>query len=331
MAMDLVASNVFGTTLGAVGNATDLLVDAIRTTVHDTTRPNVLAQLWPGRWDSWLRTRMRQHWYHTQFNRFVANKIDDGVALVYEDLLLRQHHRSSTALDVPAMMRKCVLRVLAEAHITQPTVISRVMMRAQLSSTFIWGVDSTAHALHAVIYLLGLHPDVQDAAARQVLSVLGAAETCPHADDLARVPFLDHIFHEALRLYPPAILLQPRRVLQPLSLHDGTVVPAGTWVTCDILQLQRDICGLAFHPARWAKPHGPAIATWHAFSGGNRACPAQVIASAQVLAVMVTLLRKYQWRVVGNAAALNGRPDSEPGWLKLHLRNVHVVLHRRKL
>ncbi|KAJ3368786.1 cytochrome P450-dit2 [Allomyces arbusculus] len=306
VAIDLVASNVFGSTFGAVGNAADHLVDAIRTTVHD-------------------------HWHHTQFNKCIANKIDDGVALVYEDLLLRQHHRNLTALDVPAILRKCVLRVLAEAHITQPTVISRDMMRAQLSSTFIWGVDSTAHALHAVIYLFGLHPDVQDAAAHQVLAVLGDAETCPHAADLARVPFLDHVFREALRLFPPTILLQPRRALQPLSLHDGTVVPSGTWVTCDILQLQRVMCGSAFQPARWAKPYGPAVATWHAFSGGSRACPAQAIASAQVLAVMVTLLRKYQWHVVGNAAALDSRPDSEPGWLKLHLRDVHVVLHRRQL
>ena len=88
------------------------------------------------------------------------------------------------------------------------------------------GHETTAIALVWTVYLLSQHPQVRVKLQDEIRSVLAGRE--PTLDDLAKLPYLDWVLNESMRLYPPA-WLQMRLVAKESEL-DGVRLPVGTLV-----------------------------------------------------------------------------------------------------
>lgn len=68
------------------------------------------------------------------------------------------------------------------------------------------GTDTTSNALSRILYLLGLYPDAQTKL-RQELIDAGAPDNLDY-DLLDRLPYLEAVCRETLRLYAPVRFLQ---------------------------------------------------------------------------------------------------------------------------
>ena len=105
------------------------------------------------------------------------------------------------------------------------------------------GHETTSQALTWTLYLLALFPDWQEAVRQEVLGI--AANSPIGREDIARLPLLDAVFQEAMRLFPPAPVLM-RRTLAPVTLG-GMELGAGTTITIPVYVVHR-------HRRLWREP-----------------------------------------------------------------------------
>src|SRR5438128_11722751 len=94
------------------------------------------------------------------------------------------------------------------------------------------GHETTAITLVWTFYLLSQYPQVRIKLQDEIRSVLAGRE--PTIDDLARIPYLDWVLDESMRLYPPA-WLQMRSVakeseIEAVKLPTGTLLVLTQWV-----------------------------------------------------------------------------------------------------
>ncbi len=81
---------------------------------------------------------------------------------------------------------------------------------------FLAGHETTANALSFAFYLLAKHPEVEQRLLAKLKDIVG--ERLPTAKDVSKLPYLDHVLKETMRLYPPAETppaLEPMITLRP--------------------------------------------------------------------------------------------------------------------
>lgn len=89
--------------------------------------------------------------------------------------------------------------------------------------------DTTASSLAMIFWLLGQHPEWQTALRNECEALFQTTGSPKLAfSDLDKLPKIEWVFKEALRLYSP-IQIIPRRTVRDLD-HEGYQVPANTWV-----------------------------------------------------------------------------------------------------
>src|SRR5581483_1976108 len=86
------------------------------------------------------------------------------------------------------------------------------------------GHETTANALSWTFYLLSEHPEVREKLLNELHTVLSGQ--APTLEDLPKLPYLEWVLNESMRLYPPA-WTQGRRSIEAFEL-DGVQLPAGT-------------------------------------------------------------------------------------------------------
>jgi cytochrome P450 len=159
--------------------------------------------------------------------------------------------------------------------------------------TFIMaGHETTAKALTWTLYLLALFPEWQERVREEAQSVVGAGTV--GREEIAKLPLLDAVFHEALRLYPPAPALM-RRSLAPVTLG-GIPLASGATIMIPIYVVHRHRLlwrdPLRFDPARFA-PEARAErhrCAYLPFSVGPRSCIGAAFALAEGKTMLATLL-----------------------------------------
>ena len=159
--------------------------------------------------------------------------------------------------------------------------------------------DTTTITMTSMAYFLARHPQWQDRLREESLAL---GKPAVGFDDLDRLPGLDLVMKEALRLIPPVPAV-PRRTVRETSVL-GTTLPAGTTVSVSIL-LNHHLDELwpdpeRFDPERFAphrredKVHSHA---WTPFGGGVHKCIGLRFAALQVKAIMHQVLLRYRWSV----------------------------------
>ncbi len=165
----------------------------------------------------------------------------------------------------------------------------------------ITGYETIGEALAWSCLLIAQHPDAHQAAHEQVRSVLNGR--LPTAEDLPRLPYVDQVASEAMRLYPPT-WIYVRVARQSDRLPSGADVPAGTriylcpWVIHRSARYFDD--PLRFCPERFrteARASRPRYA-YFPFGGGPRLCIGQVLARQQIVLTLATLLQRFWLELV---------------------------------
>ncbi len=171
-------------------------------------------------------------------------------------------------------------------------------LKDELLTLFLAGHETTALALSYALWLLAEHPQAMARARAELDVVVGEGQvTARHSRQL---PWLDAVFQETMRLYPPAWVVG-RAAAQDLVLGD-LHVPAGTGLIMPQWVVHRDERWFdepfAFRPERWlAESHRPRFA-YFPFGGGQRTCVGNHFARMEAVLVLAAWLQVFEVRPV---------------------------------
>lgn len=173
------------------------------------------------------------------------------------------------------------------------------------------GHETSANALTWLLYLLARHPaEVAHIQAEMATVLAGRAPTFA---DLPRLPGALYAVQEAMRLYPPAWIVD--RVALADDTYQGLKIPKGTLFSLYLYGLHHDPKSwdqpAEFRPGRFAPD---AVAQRHPFAyapfgGGPRLCIGMQFALTEMQLVVLELLRLFDLEVgVGNQPPVQMQP-----------------------
>lgn len=173
---------------------------------------------------------------------------------------------------------------LWQNHVSQKEGgLSDLEIASEAADHLLAGVDTTSDTLLFLIWALSLPKNrrFQEKLVGEVQSLPASAlnlHGIPTADATGKLPYLDAIIKETLRLYAPLPAAEPRS-LPIQSVIDGYTIPANTTVSMSPYNLHRNPVvfpePLIFSPERWlGKPDTVTeMKKWFwAFSSGGRMC-----------------------------------------------------------
>ncbi|MEV0545041.1 cytochrome P450 [Nocardia salmonicida] len=176
----------------------------------------------------------------------------------------------------------------------------------QLRTLLVAGHETTATTLTWALYHLHREPGLLD----RVLAELPTAGDDPA--EQARLPLLDAVCQETLRLHPPVPIVL-RTVKEPLRWR-GVDVAAGATIGLAVGVLHSQ-------PSTWPAPHlfhpdrflGRAVTPFEfaPFGGGHRRCIGATLADYELRIVLATLLTEVRL-ALEPSLALGGRPRTVP-------------------
>jgi cytochrome P450 len=156
------------------------------------------------------------------------------------------------------------------------------------------GHETTAQALTWSLYLLALFPEWQERVRAEIRGVAGEGKI--GREEIAKLPLLDAVFQEAMRLYPPAPTLMRRthvRVrLGDIALGAGATIIIPVYVVHRHRLLWRD--PLSFDPSRFT-PEAKADrhrCAYMPFGAGPRTCIGGSFAMLEGKTILATLLNR---------------------------------------
>ena len=200
-------------------------------------------------------------------------------------------------------------------------------LRDETMTLFLAGHETTALMLAWMWYLLGENPAAEARLHQELREVLGGR--APQVADLTKLPFLQAVMNETLRLYPPAYITA-RTSVEPFALagyefEKGTTLLISQWVT------HRDPRYFEapdeFRPERWLNGAASKIpaGAYFPFGDGPRRCIGQGFALLEGALVIATLAERYQFRLVP------GHPVEPDPLITLRFRHgLPMTLHARK-
>lgn len=204
----------------------------------------------------------------------------------------------------------------------------------QLMTFLAAGHETTASALAWAVYCLCKHPDVQSKLRAELRSQLPSLDGDITSTDIDRLPYLNAVLNETMRIFPPV----------PLTLretaHDTTIqnafIPKGTTVVLCPWAVNTSVHlwgtdAREFNPERWlgagrANTGGAesnyAIVT---FLHGPRSCIGKDFAKAEFACLVAALVGRFEMEFAdeGYELKIQGGITARPkGGLNVRLRDV---------
>ncbi|HEV2781777.1 MAG TPA: cytochrome P450 [Actinophytocola sp.] len=171
-------------------------------------------------------------------------------------------------------------------------------LRDAIVSLLFAGHETTAAAAAWTLYWLDREPRIRQEVAAELAGTDGSTA--------ARVPLLQAVIAEALRLAPPVTVAENRELTGDAELL-GRPLPAGTTLTPSIYLAHRDP-GRFPDPGRF-DPHrflGDRLPPQHyfPFGGGSRYCLGSQLAQLEIRMITAAVLRRVDWHCVNPRAAV---------------------------
>lgn len=165
---------------------------------------------------------------------------------------------------------------------------------------FLFGSEVHVSGFSSLMFLLAMHPDIQEKCAQEILKVFPHNKTFD-TDKINELPYLDMVIKEAFRLLPPIPMIL-RQTLEEFELSPGLVIPKGVNLVINLYLLQRrkDIWGEDaeqfnpdhFLPENVAKRHQYSYLP---FSSGPRSCLANKYSISLLKISVVKLIMAYKF------------------------------------
>ncbi len=299
LTLDVVGRALFGADLGGqtaktVGRSLDTILSEVGV-VGRSPITAVAAQLPRMNVETAFRARKRR------WNRAVraTAEIDSIVTALIDE------RAGETATE-----RRDLLSLLLDARDDNTgEAMSPTEIRDELMTFILAGHETTANALVWTLMLLSRHPEARERMLAEVDSVLGGRT--PTADDVELLPWTHAVIQEAMRLYPPAWILE--REAKAKDSIEGFHIPKGSTVIVPPYLVHRNPRVWSnpegFDPRRFlpgADPERPRLA-YLPFGAGRRVCVGQGFALMEASLLAAMILQRFTFDLVAGST-----PRPEP-------------------
>ncbi|NP_001351716.1 isoflavone 3'-hydroxylase-like [Cicer arietinum] len=179
---------------------------------------------------------------------------------------------------------------------SQPEYYSDHMIKGLIQAMLLAGTDTSAVTIEWVMSELLNHPDVLNKAKEEIETQIGKDKLIEE-HDLSKLPYLQNIINETLRLHPPAPLSLPHYSSEDFTLG-GFNVPKDTIILTNVWAIHRDpkywSDASSFKPERFEIDG--ELNKLIAFGLGRRACPGQSLAHRTVGLTLGLLIQCFEWK-----------------------------------
>ncbi|KAJ8640710.1 hypothetical protein MRB53_017404 [Persea americana] len=202
------------------------------------------------------------------------------------------------------MKKKTLVDVLLSLRETEPEYYTEEIIKGIITVLVGAGSGTSSMAMEWAMSLLLNNPEVTKKAKAE-LDIQVGKDRLLRESDLDRLPYLQNIIHETLRLYPAAPLLVPHESSEECTLG-GFHVPRGTMLLVNMWAIHKDpnlwSDPTSFKPERFEGVEMDKVGLnfkFLPFGYGRRSCPGMGMAMKVVGLVLGTLIQCFEWERVG--------------------------------
>ncbi|MDX2230971.1 MAG: cytochrome P450 [Leptolyngbyaceae cyanobacterium bins.349] len=230
---------------------------------------------------------LQKKWAWTPWGRFLQRRqqVDE---LLYAEIRDRRHQPHSNRTDI--------LALLMAAQDVEGQPLQDVELRDELITLLFAGHETTASALAWALYWIVGLPTVQT----QLLAEMATLGHDPDPMEIARLPYLQAVCQETLRLYPIALSAFPRVVKQPIAIAGYALAPGTVIMPSIYLAHHRESVypdPKQFRPERFLeRQYSPY--EYLPFGGGDRRCIGAAFALFEMKLVLFELISKFELTLV---------------------------------
>ncbi|KAL0923556.1 hypothetical protein M5K25_007618 [Dendrobium thyrsiflorum] len=262
------------------------LKDLIWGLMEEAGRPN-LSDFFPSLAPMDLQGRRRRF-------RVYYNKLYDFLDKMVEN-------RLTTTAEEGRRTNPDILDVLLQLSQEDNSKLSRRMIECLLLESFAAGSETTSTTLEWAMAELLRRPELMKMAREEIKSVIGFEREIEESD-ISKLPFLQAVLKETLRLHPPAPLLLPHKVEVSTEIN-GYLVPKNSQVLVNVWAISRD-------EGVWKNPNcfvperfmGEREIDFHGqhfefipFGSGRRICPGLSFGVRMVQIMLASLIQSFEW------------------------------------
>ena len=301
-AFDVIGEMTFSKRFGFLEHDED--VGGILQSLANTQWLFQIAQMpWIDKWFRKNRFQLKATGFTSPVVKFTTDQLKAKLGVPISDLDMEKR-------PVGGENRKDFLSRFLDAQTTYPDIVdtTRVVSYAQANITA--GSDTTAITLRAILYHLMKNPQTMARLQEEIdlATIEGRASIpCVTWSESQKLPYLDAVVKEGLRIHP-AVGLPLERIVpaQGLTIY-GTNFPPGTIIGVNPWVIHRDkrIFGddaECFRPERWIEASPEARKRMEsanmAFGAGARTCIGKNISLLEVYKLIPTLIRRYRFEFV---------------------------------
>ncbi|MCL7033671.1 hypothetical protein MKW94_020280 [Papaver nudicaule] len=167
-------------------------------------------------------------------------------------------------------------------------------------------------------------------AQQEISSTIGRDSPLEEAD-IVRLPYLQAVVKETLRLHPPAPLLVPHKAVSGVKIDDF-VVPKDAQVLVNAWAIGRD-------PTIWTDPNNFSPERFLnseidykgrdfeliPFGSGRRSCPGLPLAHRMVHLIVGLLVQSFDWKLENGMKPEDLDMEEEPGFTLTKATGVRAV------
>lgn len=211
----------------------------------------------------------------------------DSILLEY----IRQRRQQEPGHDL--------LQTLMDARYSDGEGMSDELVLSESMQLLVAGHETSSNALSWLLYLLSSRPDCLEKVRQEFDSVLGDAPLS--YGDVSKFEFASQVIQEALRLYPPFWMIDRMAVAD--DRVGDLAIPRGSTVIVFVYGAHHAprywLDPESFDPQRFGKTNAkqPTPFTYLPFGAGPRGCIGNNYAMLQILMILGTLLRKYDFQL----------------------------------
>ncbi|KAK4800548.1 hypothetical protein SAY86_021035 [Trapa natans] len=186
----------------------------------------------------------------------------------------------------------------------------RQSIKATILDLFIAASDTTSITVEWAMTELLRNPDELQKVRREILTVIGT-ERPVQEQDIDRLPYLQAVVKETMRLHPAGPLLLPYKGKADAEVS-GYIIPKGIQVLVNAWAVARDpgcwVEPAAFRPERFV---GSSVDykgrnfEFIPFGAGRRICPGIPLARRMVHLTVAALVQAFEWRLPGGISPEN--------------------------
>jgi cytochrome P450 len=190
-----------------------------------------------------------------------------------------------------------VLSLLVHAKDEDGSRLSDDDLVGHANVLYIAAHETTAYTLAWTLFLLSQHPRVAADLSDELAAVLRGA--APTAADVARMPLVDAVIKESMRLLPATPFFFLRNAQEPVRLGD-IELPRGAMIALSSLVAHREPElfpePIRFRPERW-KGLSPSPYEFMPFGAGPRLCVGAPFATLALRLMLPMMLQRFRFRL----------------------------------